>query len=458
VVGIGGSDCAGFDYGAASLLAGATGATLHNVCGTSSSLFGYEVAGDLDIDLDGIADFIVTAKLDNRGASSAGAYTIYSGDDGSVLREELGTLAGQVLGSAVATLEDLDSDGARDYAVGSTKTGAGFVTVYSGVDGSVILTLQPSFGNRAFGTAIADAGDVDGDGLTDVVVGDYRGDGSSFVFAGLAWVFSGADGSVIWSLEGEQDDAQFGYEVDGVGDVDLDGYDDFMVGSPRLVDSLGDPAGKTYVYSGGTGTLLFSHPGDCEGGWDVSTAGDVNADGYPDFLIADPSGLFGCSDDRINLVSGRNGLLLYHWEYGTAAGAIAIEGGTDLDGDGRLEMVAGLESNDEAAMDAGAVFAYSLERFYCDAMPKVVGLGPQTVDITMGQTDPGKLIGLALVGFDGVPTFAFLAIAPADSLGRLFISGDVPSDASGHTADFQAFAVGFNGKIVASAVETLTFL
>jgi hypothetical protein len=262
-------------------------------------------------------------------------------------------------------------------------------------------------------------------------------------------------------LEGEQKDSQFGNDVDGVGDLDGDGYGDFIVGAPFL-DVVGDgidgPVGKIYVYSGRDASLLFSLTGDYTLGFAVSGAGDVNGDGYPDFVAADPSWASGCVRcSSVRLFSGRNGLQLYHWVRDEATGfGLAMDAGADLDGDGRMEVVVGAPYDDENGTDSGSVTAFSLEKFYCDATPKVQK-ELLDVELNLSQTHTGNLIGLALLGFDGVPTFSFLAIAPADSLGRLSISGQVPAGSAGHDADFQAFAVGFNGKLVASAVEHLEF-
>jgi hypothetical protein len=117
-----------------------------------------------------------------------------------------------------------------------------------------------------------------------------------------------------------------------------------------------------------------------------------------------------------------------------------------------------MPSDDTTAKDAGAAAVYSLdEDFYLDATPKV-GREFRDLELRMGETLPGNLIGLALMGFDGTPTFAFLAIAPADGIGSLAIGGQVPPGAGGHEADFQAFAIGLTGKIVASNLEHVELL
>jgi hypothetical protein len=456
-------DCNGSNAGMAFLLRGLDGVELHSACGVADAYFASRVAGNLDVDQDGLGDFLVGAFDDDRGAIGGGAYAIYSGSDGTLLREEFGAVYAEGLGWAVASLPDLDGDLVRDYAVSSPGDAAtAHVTVFSGISGQVLLTLTSSPSDRGFGAALADAGDVNADGVTDILVGNSGGEGVTIQDSGQAWVFSGADGSVLFGYEGEQSYASFGADVDGTGDLNGDGHADFIVGSPRFENLAANSRGRVYVYSGADGSLLYHHDGRYLGllGIAVSGAGDVNRDGVPDYLAYDPTSSIGVCDNggALHVYSGRNGLRLYHFDGGQVfmGYSDSIDGGADVNGDGDLEVAVGSPSDDQNGMDSGTVTVFSLKSFYCDAEPKVECEG-YNVAIRMAETDPGKLIGLAVVGIDGTPLFSFIAIAPADSLGRFAVLGTIPTGLGGHFVDFQSFAVGFSGKLVASAVERVTF-
>ena len=107
---------------------------------------------------------------------------------------------------------------------------AGSVHVYSGATLAVLYQLFGTFAGQNLGDAISGAGDVNGDGFDDFVVGSGKSSPGGVHYAGIAWVYSGADGSVIHQINGSWADGNFGYTVSGAGDVDGDGFGDFMVG------------------------------------------------------------------------------------------------------------------------------------------------------------------------------------------------------------------------------------
>jgi hypothetical protein len=378
-----------------------------------------------------------------------------------LIREGLGSVSAELLGLAVESLADLDGDLVRDYAISSPGDDAtAHVTVYSGASGTVLLSLTSSPPEFVFGFALADAGDVDSDGITDIIVGNHLGDGVTISNPGQAWVFSGADGSVLFQMEGEQTSSRFGIAVDGIGDVNGDGFGEFIIGASEF--QTANTRGRVYVYSGVDGSLLYRYDGLYLGllGIQVTGAGDVNRDGVPDYLAFDPTSSVGVCDNggALHVYSGRNGLRLYHFDSGQVfmGASDSIDGGADVNGDGDLEVAVGAPFDDQNGDDSGTLTVFSLKSFYCDAEPKVECEG-YNVAIRMAETDPGKLIGVAVVGIDGTPLFSFIAIAPADSLGRFEVSGKIPTGLGGHFVDFQSFAVGFSGKLVASAVERVTF-
>ena len=107
-------------------------------------------------------------------------------------------------------------------------SGSGSARVFSGVDGSVLYTFEGDSTDERFGSSVSGAGDVNGDGVADLIVGAPF-DRDNGVFSGNVRVFSGVDGSIIYSFDGDAAFEQFGQSVSGVGDVNGDGVADFLV-------------------------------------------------------------------------------------------------------------------------------------------------------------------------------------------------------------------------------------
>jgi hypothetical protein len=140
---------------------------------------------------------------------------------------------------------------------------------------------------------VASAGDVNADGYSDVIVGAYGYDngqsneGGAFVYLGSA---SGLSASARWTGESDQADADFGYRVASAGDVNGDGYSDVIVGADSY-DNGQSQEGRAFVYLGSASGLLptaaWTAESDQAGaffGCSVASAGDVNADGYSDVI------------------------------------------------------------------------------------------------------------------------------------------------------------------------------
>ena len=172
---------------------------------SASGLYGW-VGADLgDLDGDGVPDYGITDIIDSTGGPLAGRAYVYSGADGSVLNTVEG-VAGELLGYSLASAGDVNADGVPDYVVGApgfaaiVPTPPGRAIVYSGADHSVLHEFAPDTITR-MGTAVSGAGDVNGDGHADLIVGsqDAANGKNNGEQAGRVTVYSGADGSVVWS-------------------------------------------------------------------------------------------------------------------------------------------------------------------------------------------------------------------------------------------------------------------
>ena len=250
--------------------------------------FGYDIGAAGDVNRDNHDDIIVGAPFDFLAGPFAGSVHLISGRDGTTIRSRTGAI-GSGFGSAVSRVDDQDGDGRDDHAVGaffggSKQTGEAYVL--SGSDGSVIRVLKAKqntgvqFGNFF----VHDAGDIDADGRGDIFVGDF-GDTGGGPFAGLGYVFYGG-----------RDDRRFFFPDEpagglgpgrGAGDVDADGHDDIVIAA-FASSAAATAGGKMYVFSGRNGKVIRTMTGDMAGeqlGFDALAVGDVNDDGRIDFLI-----------------------------------------------------------------------------------------------------------------------------------------------------------------------------
>jgi len=205
--------------------------------GKAGDNLGYSVAGTGDLNDDGIPDLVVGVPgADPNGLTDAGAVAAYSGLDGSPIWSHDGSRSSAFLGTVVVAIGDVDQDTVPDVVAAAPAslgpTGIdGYVQVLSGVDGSVIRQIDPNAGEDLFGIGLAAVGDVDGDLVDDFLVGVPGRGGSA---PGLARLISGADGQVIRTLAAPGSELAFGRAVAAAGDVDGDGVDDVV-----YVDSTG---------------------------------------------------------------------------------------------------------------------------------------------------------------------------------------------------------------------------
>ncbi|HEX6430029.1 MAG TPA: FG-GAP-like repeat-containing protein, partial [Niastella sp.] len=351
--------------------------------------FGYSIASAGDVNGDGYSDVIVGAYLYDNGENNEGAAFIYHGSATGISTTAAAVIEGNQVGAqmgiSVAGAGDINGDGYSDVIVGAnlydngqTDEGAAFVYYGSatGINITIVTTLESNQATAYAGYAVASAGDVNGDGYSDVIVGAYQYDkgqtdeGVAFVYHGSA---TGVNTAAVTTIESNQATANMGYAVASAGDVNGDGYSDVVVGAYQY-DKGQTNEGAAFVYHGSaTGisttatAIVESNQANALMGCSVANAGDVNGDGYSDVIV-------GAGNYQYNFEQpGEGAAFIYH---GSATGintaaAVMVEGNQtaahmgysvacagDVNGDGYSDVIVGVRQYNNGESDEGAAFVY----------------------------------------------------------------------------------------------------
>lgn len=339
-----------------------------------------------DVNADGYADVLVGADTFSGGDTAEGVVYLYEGSSTGLSTvaqwTNEGNNAGANMGCSVGTAGDVNGDGyadaiagAEDFTNGETEEGRAFVFAgsASGLISPAIWTAEANEANAKFGSCVSTAGDVNGDGYADVIVGAHQYDGGT-PYDGRAFVYHGNTGGVSavadTVLMSDQENTAFGYAVSTAGDVNGDGYSDVIVGDRWYVDEAA-VVGRVFVYAGSdqgistsaTWTLIAPDPESEAGtfGHVVNTAGDVNGDGYADVIVGAPS--YG-SGGRVFLYEGSaQGLsttAVWHADgnqlYAQFGSAVCSAG--DVNGDGYSDVAIGADLYDWGQSNDGRAFLY----------------------------------------------------------------------------------------------------
>lgn len=320
--------------------------------------FSWIARGIGDADGDGVSEVVTSAPTHGATAQSQGRGRVYlySGKSGAQLWTATGA-EGEQLGTGLEGAGDVNRDGIPDVIAGAPGSDRAYV--YSGRDGAVLLTLRAFKAGESFGQAAAGAGDQDGDGYPDLLVGAPAGSGTG-EGAGKAYLFSGKDGALLQVQDGEAAGDAFGSIVAGLRTGRGTPY---TVGAPRAGSAR---TGRVYVYPGPRRPASFvidsDSTGTALGAMFTSLVGDVDGDKVPDIFASDfGNAASGPATGRIYVHSGATGarlLRLTGENPGDGFGIGSAEAG-DVNGDGHDDLVVGAWQYSAAAASGGKIYLYS---------------------------------------------------------------------------------------------------
>jgi hypothetical protein len=482
-----------------SSLDGSTGFRLDGA--TAGDRSGRSVSAAGDVNGDGIDDLLIGAyRAEPNGSYSGSSYVVFGSSAGFASAIDLSSLNGSSgfrldgvtavdrSGLSVSAAGDVNGDGIDDLLIGAYSadpngddSGSSYVVFGSSAGFASVIGLSSLNGSSGFrldgvtegdysGRSVSAAGDVNGDGIDDLLIGAYAADpnggysGSSYVVFGSSSGFasviglSSLNGSSGFRLDGVTTGDRSGYSVSAAGDVNGDGIDDLLIGA-FLADPNGERSGSSYVVFGSSvgfasaiglsslnGSSGLRLDGVSEGdlsGASVSAAGDVNGDGIDDLLIgasyADPNGsdsgssyvVFGSSAGfasaiGLSSLNGSSGFRLDGATEGYVSGS-SVSAAGDVNGDGIDDLLIGGERADPNGIRSGSsyvVFGSSASFASVIGLSSLNGSSGFRLDGVSGTSSGRSVSAAGDVNGDGIDDLligAFLADPNGDGSGSSYV-------------------------------------
>ena len=438
----------------------------------SGDQFGISVSGAGDVNGDGYADFMVGADANDDGGTSSGKVYLYLGSYPPDAVPDLTFVGepGDFLGVSVSGAGDVNGDGYSDIIVGAhfnSDAGlrAGKACLYLGgpsMDSIPDLVFHGEREKDYFGISVSGAGDLNGDGYDDFVIGAYKYDvisgGDTLENVGRAYVFFGGvniDTLPDLVLTGKTEGERFGRAVSGAGDLNGDGYDDLIIGAYGFDYGGSFNVGRAYIFFGGPDMdtlpdlMLVGESAYSYFGWSLAGAGDLNGDGYSDVVV----GAYGYSGEsgKVYVFYGGSPMdsvpdvqITSSWD--SIRFGYSVAGAGDIDNNGYDDLLIGADGDDSGGVDAGKVFVYTSDA------------GGLTLDTVLVGGGAGYLLGYSVggagdvngdlnsdflagaMGADSYSGKAFLCGIPGAPSESNFIRGDVNGDFTVNPVDIVLIA------------------
>ncbi|EDX85070.1 FG-GAP repeat domain protein [Synechococcus sp. PCC 7335] len=445
---------------------------------------GFSVSGAGDVNGDGFDDFIIGApEAEPNGSDSGESYVVFGSDmvfdtvielsslDGSNGFVINGIDIGDDSGTSVSSAGDVNGDGLGDLIVGApgaspngdasgesyvvfgSDTGFDASFELSSLDGSNGFVLNGiNTGDRS-GFSVSGAGDVNGDGFDDLIIGAYRANPNGDL-SGRSYVVFGSDAgfdadfelSILDSnngfvLNGIDTGARSGFSVSSAGDVNGDGFDDLIIGAP-WADPNSSFSGESYVVFGsgaGFDTILELSSLDGSNGFviegidffdfsgrSVSSAGDINGDGFDDLIIGASGASSFSSEYGFSLYTGESYVV-----FGTDADFDAVLELSSLDGSNGF-VIEGIDEYDgfgRSVSSARDINGDGFDDLIIGEYSNFRGTITEGGSYVVFGTDAGFATTLDLNSLDGSNGFAFSGFDKYAGFGRSLSGvGDVNGD------------------------------
>ncbi|MCW2412725.1 MULTISPECIES: Ig-like domain-containing protein [unclassified Sphingobium] len=439
----------------------------------------------------------------NISAVSSNSYTVNAVIEASALLNAANSLgfvlngaSYDYIGYSVDDIGDVNGDGFGDFVVGgqtnSARLGKAYVvfggptnlggalaaSLYTAATNTLGFAITGSSSSDYFGYSVSSAGDVNGDGLNDLIVGAYGVDNAGGTAGGAAYIVYGKTGgtsvnasnlstasSAGFQLYGSTDEGAAGYSVSGAGDINGDGYADLLV-SARFADGPAVDTGRVYVVYGGSsnsslnlsalsvagntlGFIVDGASADDYLGYAVTDVGDVNGDGLSDFIVgAAATDMSGTNSGGAYVVFGRTGNsgatlnvsaltnpgnTLGFVISGSSAGDSLGEylgGGGDVNGDGLADVIVAGAWADGPGTDSGKAYV---------VFGKADGSGLNASGLSVAGNTQGFVINGSSAG-DKVTGVTMIGDMNGDGLADLLVGSD-SSDANGFSNSGKAYVV-----------------